>query len=133
MSEQGHSSQTTLITQMSSSVSASLGLLGRSARSTPLHPTPSGVKKPPISRLVDNKVFVFFSHTIKAQEENMKLLDAVLDKALSLLLIMCCIYQFFLQKVCLVDYEKIVNENGQRLVAFGQYAGITGRLDALVH
>ena len=30
------------------------------------------------------------------------------------------------QRVCLVDYEKMVNEKGQRLVAFGQYAGIAG-------
>lgn len=25
-----------------------------------------------------------------------------------------------------MDYEKLVNEKGQRLVAFGQYAGIAG-------
>ena len=68
-----------------------------------------GVKQCPIDRLIPDKTYVFFSHTIKAQEENMPLLDAILDK-----------------RIRLVDYEKIVNENGQRLVAFGQYAGIAG-------
>ena len=39
-----------------------------------------GVKQPPVEHLIDGKTFVFFSHTIKAQPENMPLLDAVLRK-----------------------------------------------------
>ncbi|XP_003384172.1 PREDICTED: alpha-aminoadipic semialdehyde synthase, mitochondrial-like [Amphimedon queenslandica] len=73
-----------------------------------------GVKQCPIDRLIPDKTYVFFSHTIKAQEENMPLLDAILAK-----------------RIRLVDYEKIVNENGQRLVAFGQYAGIAGFINIL--
>ncbi|CAG7709880.1 unnamed protein product, partial [Allacma fusca] len=47
-------------------------------------------------------MFCFFSHTIKAQEANMPLLDAVLEKNIRLL-----------------DYECMVSgENGQRVVAF---------------
>lgn len=41
----------------------------------------------------------------------MPLLDAILHKGIRL-----------------VDYERIVNERGQRLVAFGQYAGIAGNI-----
>ena len=63
---------------------------------------------------MSNKTFCFFSHTIKAQSDNMALLDACLEK-----------------KVRLVDYEKMVNEKGQRVVAFGKYAGIAGMIDIL--
>jgi alpha-aminoadipic semialdehyde synthase len=39
-----------------------------------------GVKQVPIEHLIPNKSFAFFSHTIKAQESNMPLLDALLEK-----------------------------------------------------
>lgn len=73
-----------------------------------------GVKRPadPESVLPD-KTYVFFSHVIKGQESNMGLLQRVLDK-----------------KVQLVDYECIVQEKeGNRLVAFGRYAGLAGMID----
>ena len=70
----------------------------------------TGVKKCPIERLIKDKTYAFFSHTIKAQKDNMPLLDSILEKGIRL-----------------VDYEKIVNAEGQRLVAFGQYAGIAGQ------
>jgi alpha-aminoadipic semialdehyde synthase len=35
------------------------------------------------------------------------------------------------QKITLMDYEKICDEKGQRLVAFGQFAGISGAIDIL--
>lgn len=31
----------------------------------------------------------------------------------------------------LVDYEKMVDENGQRCVAFGKYAGVVGMIDIM--
>ena len=31
----------------------------------------------------------------------------------------------------MLDYEKMVDENGQRLVAFGKYAGVVGMIDIL--
>lgn len=73
-----------------------------------------GVKECPIERLIADKTYVFFSHTIKAQKENMPLLDAILEK-----------------RIRLVDYERIVNEEGMRLVAFGQYAGMAGLINIL--
>ena len=39
-----------------------------------------GVKAVPIDLLIPNKTYAFFSHTIKAQEANMPLLDAMLEK-----------------------------------------------------
>ncbi len=39
-----------------------------------------GVKQVPVDLLEVDKTFAFFSHTIKAQEENMPLLDAILEK-----------------------------------------------------
>jgi len=37
-----------------------------------------------------------------------------------------------LQKnIRLIDYEKITDEKGQRLIAFGKYAGIAGAIDFL--
>ncbi|XP_071815872.1 alpha-aminoadipic semialdehyde synthase, mitochondrial-like isoform X2 [Apostichopus japonicus] len=73
-----------------------------------------GVKQVPIPRLLPNKTYCFFSHTIKAQKENMPMLDAILEK-----------------NIRLVDYEKIVDEQGKRIVAFGKFAGIAGMINIL--
>lgn len=39
-----------------------------------------GVKQVPVDLLIPNKTYCLFSHTIKAQEANMPLLDAILEK-----------------------------------------------------
>jgi len=39
-----------------------------------------GVKSVPIDLLEPDKTYAFFSHTIKAQDANMPLLDAILEK-----------------------------------------------------
>ena len=39
-----------------------------------------GVKQPPVDKILPNKTYCFFSHTIKAQEDNMPLLDACLEQ-----------------------------------------------------
>ncbi|NCO62762.1 MAG: alanine dehydrogenase [Flavobacteriales bacterium] len=68
-----------------------------------------GVKEVPIENLIPNKAYFFFSHTIKKQPYNRKLLKAVLEK-----------------NIVLYDHETIVNEKGFRLIGFGRYAGIVG-------
>lgn len=73
-----------------------------------------GVKQVPVDLLLPDKTYCFFSHTIKAQEANMPLLDAVLDK-----------------NIRLIDYERMVDERDQRVVAFGKYAGYAGMIDIL--
>uniref|UniRef100_A0A8C2XE23 Aminoadipate-semialdehyde synthase n=1 Tax=Cyclopterus lumpus TaxID=8103 RepID=A0A8C2XE23_CYCLU len=73
-----------------------------------------GVKRPPEEKVIPQKTYAFFSHTIKAQEANMGLLDDLLKK-----------------DVRLIDYEKMVDANGFRIVAFGHWAGIAGMINIL--
>ncbi|KAG6542771.1 hypothetical protein Mapa_015848 [Marchantia paleacea] len=73
-----------------------------------------GVKRPQLGELLPKRAYAFFSHTHKAQPENMALLDEVLEK-----------------RVSLYDYELIAGENNERLVAFGEYAGRAGMIDFL--
>ncbi|XP_012875480.1 PREDICTED: alpha-aminoadipic semialdehyde synthase, mitochondrial isoform X1 [Dipodomys ordii] len=73
-----------------------------------------GVKRPPEEKLMSKKTYAFFSHTIKAQEANMSLLDEVLK-----------------QNIRLIDYEKMVDHRGIRVVAFGQWAGVAGMINIL--
>lgn len=68
-----------------------------------------GVKEVPIDALIPGKKYFFFSHTIKKQPYNRKLLQAILDR-----------------RIELYDHETITNAQGVRLVAFGRYAGIVG-------
>lgn len=68
-----------------------------------------GVKEVPIDALIPNKKYFFFSHTIKKQPYNRKLLNAILDKNI----------EFY-------DHEVIINKKGFRLIGFGRYAGIVG-------
>ena len=68
-----------------------------------------GVKEVPIEALIPKKKYFFFSHTIKKQPYNRKLLKAILNK-----------------KIELYDHETIVKENGARLIGFGRYAGLVG-------
>ncbi|XP_042190877.1 alpha-aminoadipic semialdehyde synthase, mitochondrial isoform X2 [Callorhinchus milii] len=73
-----------------------------------------GVKGLPVEKLIPKKTYAFFSHTIKAQEANMPLLDAILAK-----------------EIRLIDYEKMVDSKGSRVVAFGQWAGVAGMINIL--
>nr|WP_299384762.1 NAD(P)-dependent oxidoreductase [Allomuricauda sp.] len=73
-----------------------------------------GVKEVPIDALIPNKKYFFFSHTIKKQPYNRKLLRAILEKNIEL-----------------YDHEVITSSNGPRLVAFGRYAGIVGAYNGI--
>ena len=68
-----------------------------------------GVKEVPIEDLVPSKKYFFFSHTLKKQPYNQKLLRTILDK-----------------KIELFDHETIIGQNGKRLIGFGRYAGLVG-------
>ncbi|HQV52139.1 MAG: alanine dehydrogenase [Flavobacteriales bacterium] len=72
-----------------------------------------GIKEIPIDMLVPGKAHQFFSHTIKKQPSNAKLLKAVLDK-----------------KVRLIDHELLTDVNGDRVLAFGYWAGVVGAYNA---
>ncbi len=71
------------------------------------------VKEVP-KHLIENKIYLFFSHTIKGQKHNMPLLQILIDK-----------------KATLIDYELIKDAQGRRLVFFGRFAGLAGMIDAL--
>lgn len=73
-----------------------------------------GIKEVPVDQLIANKTYLFFSHTIKKQSYNRKLLQEVLKK-----------------KIRLIDYEVLKDRNANRLVAFGRYAGIVGAYNGL--
>ena len=74
-----------------------------------------GVKEVPVGQLIPGKTYLFFSHTVKQQPVNRGLLRAVLD-----------------QRVTLIDYELLTNARGERIVAFGRYAGIVGAYNGLL-
>ena len=73
-----------------------------------------GVKEVPTDQLIPGKTYLFFSHTIKEQPHNRKLLQAILEK-----------------KIWLIDYEVLMDEEGNRLIAFGKFAGMVGAHNAL--
>ena len=72
-----------------------------------------GVKEVPIQDLIPNKTYFFFSHTYKQQPYNAKLLRACVDR-----------------KIRLIDYE-LLKKNGNRVVAFGRFAGLVGAYNGL--
>ncbi len=73
-----------------------------------------GVKEIPIEMFRTGQAYVFFSHTIKAQEYNMPMLARMMELGCTL-----------------IDYERIADEQGRRLVFFGNFAGSAGMIDAL--
>lgn len=73
-----------------------------------------GVKEVPVSQLIENKTYLFFSHTIKKQSYNRHLLQQLLKL-----------------NIRMVDYEVITFETGKRAVAFGHYAGVVGTHNGL--
>ncbi|WP_046246887.1 NAD(P)-dependent oxidoreductase [Hymenobacter terrenus] len=74
-----------------------------------------GVKEVPVDQLIPYKTYLIFSHTVKKQPANRKLLRAVLEK-----------------NITLIDYELLTNARGERIVAFGRYAGIVGAYNGLL-
>lgn len=71
-----------------------------------------GVKEIPSDKLLPEKVYLFFSHTIKGQAKNMPLLQQIIDLGCTL-----------------IDYERIVDDRGARMIFFGRHAGLAGMID----
>ncbi|HRP00253.1 MAG TPA: alanine dehydrogenase, partial [Flavobacteriales bacterium] len=68
-----------------------------------------GVKEVPLDMLLPGKSYLFFSHTIKKQAHNQKLLRTILDR-----------------KITLIDHELLTDPKGERVLAFGYWAGVVG-------
>jgi saccharopine dehydrogenase (NAD+, L-lysine forming) len=74
-----------------------------------------GIKEVKILTLLDEKTYFFFSHTIKKQPYNRDLLRTILQK-----------------KIRLIDYETLTDIHGNRIIAFGRYAGIVGAYNGIL-
>ncbi|SDC01696.1 NAD(P)-dependent oxidoreductase [Niabella drilacis] len=74
-----------------------------------------GIKEVPVTDLIGQKTYLFFSHTKKKQPHNQKLLQAILQK-----------------KITLIDYECLEHEDGKRIIGFGFFAGIVGAHNGLM-
>jgi alanine dehydrogenase len=73
-----------------------------------------GIKEVDPGALLENKCYLFFAHVGKKQAHNRQLLQAMLQK-----------------KITLIDYEYLTDERKNRVVAFGRWAGIVGAYNAL--
>lgn len=73
-----------------------------------------GVKEMPERIFEPGKTYVFFSHVIKGQANNMPMLRRMMEKGCNL-----------------IDYEKIVDEQNRRLIFFGRFAGLAGTINTL--
>jgi len=74
-----------------------------------------GIKEVPLDKLISDKTYLFFSHTIKAQSYNRDLLKTILKK-----------------NITLIDYETLVCPQGGRILGFGKWAGIAGAYNAFL-
>ena len=72
-----------------------------------------GVKEMPPSFFEKGKTYIFFSHVIKGQAANMPMLKKMMDLGCNL-----------------IEYEKIIDEQGKRLIFFGKYAGLAGMINS---
>ncbi|MHA2024974.1 MAG: hypothetical protein ACW98U_03640 [Candidatus Thorarchaeota archaeon] len=75
-------------------------------------PVVLGIKEMPIDFFEKDIVYIFFSHTIKGQDYNMPMLKRIMDVGATL-----------------IDYERVVDDQGRRLIYFGNWAGMAGISD----
>ena len=74
-----------------------------------------GIKEVPADKLIPNKTYLFFSHTIKKQAHNKPLMQSLIK-----------------QSIKLIDYETLRWKNGDRILGFGRFAGIVGAYNGLL-
>lgn len=73
-----------------------------------------GVKEIPIDKFEVGKTYIFFAHVIKGQPYNMGMLRQMMNMQCNL-----------------IDYERVVDDFGRRLIFFGRYAGLAGAINTL--
>lgn len=73
-----------------------------------------GIKEVAPGLILPGKAYCFFSHTVKGQSYNMKMLKTILEGSGSLM-----------------DYELVKDDQGKRLIFFGEYAGLAGTIDTI--
>jgi len=77
-------------------------------------PVVLAVKEIPEDLFEPGKAYVFFAHVVKGQPYNMPMLRKILDLGCTL-----------------IDYEKIADDQGRRLIFFGRHAGLAGMVETL--
>ena len=73
-----------------------------------------GIKEIPEHIFERNKTYLLFSHVTKGQSHNMSMLSRMMELGCSL-----------------IDYEKVTDDQGKRLIFFGRYAGLAGMINSL--
>jgi len=73
-----------------------------------------GVKEVDRRTLIPGKTYLFFAHVAKKQPHNRAMFSDMANK-----------------KISLIDYEYLTIEKGERVVAFGRWAGIVGAYNGL--
>jgi saccharopine dehydrogenase (NAD+, L-lysine forming) len=73
-----------------------------------------GVKEIDKRTFIPGKTYLFFAHVAKKQPHNIEMFRDMAEK-----------------KITLIDFEYLTTEKGQRVVAFGKYAGIVGAYNGL--
>lgn len=72
------------------------------------------VKEIPPHLFQPGKTYMFFAHVIKGQPYNMPMLRRLMELGCTL-----------------IDYEKVTDERGRRLIFFGWHAGVVAMIDSL--
>ena len=72
------------------------------------------VKEIPPQHLAPGKTYVFFAHVIKGQPYNMPMLRRLMELGCNL-----------------IDYEKVTDDQGRRLIFFGWHAGVVAMIESL--
>ncbi len=72
------------------------------------------VKEIPPQYFQPGKTYVFFAHVIKGQPYNMPMLRRLMELGCNL-----------------IDYEKVTDEHGRRLIFFGWHAGVVAMIESL--
>ena len=80
-----------------------------------------GVKEIDSNILINNRTYLFFSHTFKINRQQKNIEKNKKDLLLSILN----------KKITLIDYENIRGKNGTRCLGFGRFAGIVGCYNTL--
>ncbi|HNS16428.1 MAG TPA: bifunctional lysine ketoglutarate reductase /saccharopine dehydrogenase family protein [Bacteroidales bacterium] len=77
-------------------------------------PVIMGIKEIPLEAFEHGKTYMIFAHVIKGQPYNMPMLRRMMELNCNL-----------------IDYERITDEMGKRLIFFGRYAGLAGMINSL--
>jgi len=74
----------------------------------------AGIKEVDYTTFIPDKTYMFFAHVGKKQPHNRKMLQEIVRR-----------------RITLIDYEYLTDNNGNRIIAFGRWAGMVGAYNGL--